>query len=248
LLLNDNFKISYGTIIILEKECIWDIYLKNSCHRNTFTETKTPYLYLSRSGNSELNYTPNYDVWCMTKQNLLIACMQSFTIWHAISKTIISQHHLPMEFSSLPGMACDIFAIFLQCKFLNSSTCTKQSRHKMWVKTLRMDCSPWIHKNKSYCWTCQSLWMLIASCSSLTGTALPTCVFFSTYQWLYFAAKHLYNQMVESEALTPHMKDFSHYGKIETSVKIERQHQMIFIWGPWCWRPPDSTPSMFPPR
>lgn len=88
-------------------------------------------------------------LWCMTKQNLLdqvIACMQSFTIWHAISKTIISQHCLPMEFCPLPGMACDIFAIFLQCKFLNSSTCTKQSRHKMWVKTLRMDCSPWIDK------------------------------------------------------------------------------------------------------
>jgi hypothetical protein len=29
--------------------------------------------------------------------------------------------------------------------------------------------------------------------------------------------------------LNPQIKDFSHYGEIETIVKIERQHQMLFI-------------------
>jgi hypothetical protein len=35
--------------------------------------------------------------------------------------------------------------------------------------------------------------------------------------------------MVESEALNRHIKEFSHYGEIETSVKIERQHQMLLF-------------------
>jgi len=125
------------------------------------------------------------------------------------------------------------------------STCTKQSR---WVKTLRMDCSPWIDKTNlivEHVNPCGSLLLHVHPlqaqlcppvCSSAHTGNYTLLHNISTIKWL------------NLKLWTPHIKDFSHYGEIETSVKIERQHQMLFIWGQWCWCPTDSTPSMFPPR
>ncbi len=153
-----------------------------------------------------------------------------------------------MEFCSLPGMACDIFAIFLHCKFLNSSTCTKQSRHKMWVKTLRMDCSPWIDKKKSFCWTCQSLWMLIASYVHPLQAQLcpPVCSSAHTSNYTFCKTSVQSNGWIWS--FEPSHQRIQSLWRNWNKCQNWETTSDAFIWGPWCWRPPDSTPSMFPPR
>lgn len=148
--------------MILEKKCIRDIYKKLMSQE-----------YFHRNKSSISIFVKKWEewielyalLWCMTKQNLLdqvIACVQFFTIWWS-SVLSLEWHVISLPFFSGANS-------WIRAHALNRAGTRCGLKH--WI----IWSYPWIDKNKSYCWTCQSLWILIASSSSLTCSFAHLCV------------------------------------------------------------------------